>query len=91
VNLIYFSRSDCGVCEAVKPNVAALLDRYPQINGCDCSLDEDPVIAGQLSLYNVPVILIYRNSRELLRIGRFIVMSELEPQIQRLLENFGKR
>ena len=67
INLIYFSRHDCGVCHAVKPNVEVLLDKYPQIKSYDCSLDTDPMIAGQYSLYIVPVILVFVNSREVLR------------------------
>ncbi len=90
VNLMYFTRQDCGVCHAVKPAVSGLLGKYPQIKGYDCYLESDPMIAGQYSLYNVPVILVYVNGREVLREGRFIVMDVLEPKILRILENFGK-
>ncbi len=90
VNLMYFSRHDCGVCHAVKPNVEALLEKYPQVKGYDCYLETDPMIAGQYSLYNVPVILIFVNSREVLREGRFIVMDVLEPKLERILTSFGK-
>jgi len=88
MSLFYFTGKNCGVCSVVKPQVDALLGRHPEMKGYHVSIDEDPMISGQLSVYTVPMILIFYQGRELLREGKFIVISQLEPQIERIMSNF---
>lgn len=89
MSLFYFSHPDCGVCSVIKPKIEDYLSRNPLITGYNSSLDDDPMIAGQLTIYSLPMVLIYVNGQEILREGKFIVMDVLEPRIQRLMDNFG--
>ena len=84
--LFYFTHPDCGVCGVIKPKIEKLLDKYPEIKGYNSSLADDPKIAGQLTLYSVPALLLYMENKEVLREGKYIVMDVLEPKIKRLVE-----
>lgn len=89
ITLFYFSSPDCGVCSVIKPKIEEYLSRNPRITGYNSSIDDDPMISGQLTIYSLPMVLIYANGQEILREGKFIVMDVLEPKIQRLMDNFG--
>lgn len=89
ITLFYFSHPDCGVCSVIKPKIEDFLSRTPGISGYNSSLNDDPMIAGQLTIYSLPMVLIYAEGREVLREGRFVVMDVLEPKIRRLMDNFG--
>ncbi len=90
LSLFYFTHPDCGVCGVIKPKIEELLDKYPEIKGYNCSLADDPEIAGQLTLYSVPMLLLYIEGKEVLREGKFIVMDMIEPKIERLVEIYSR-
>ncbi|OQY31875.1 MAG: hypothetical protein B6241_12905 [Spirochaetaceae bacterium 4572_59] len=89
MTLFYFTHPDCAVCSVIKPKIEEFLREHSRISGYHSSLDDDPMIAGQLTIYSIPMVLIYMEGREILREGKFIVMDVLEPKIQRLMDNFG--
>ncbi|MDC7220954.1 MAG: thioredoxin family protein [Spirochaetales bacterium] len=86
--LFYFTHPDCGVCHVVKPNVEALLERHPQLEGYHVDLADDPRIGGQTSVFMVPALLLFRDGRELFREAKYIVIDVIEPQLERIIDNF---
>ena len=87
--LIYFTIPACGVCTVIRPVIEAFLSRYPQIKGYSCNLEDDPLIAGQLTLHSAPMILAFFKGKEVFREGRFIVMEKIEQSLLRILEITG--
>ena len=88
-HLLYMTLPDCGVCDVVRPRVEEMLARHPEINGYYIDLSNDPKIGGQYSVFTVPALLFYRDRRELFREARYIVLDVIEPQLERIIENFS--
>ena len=83
MTLLYLSRPDCGVCTAIKPKVAELLEKYPRIAAGYIDLDKLPEAAGEFSVFTIPAVLVYAEGKETVREARYISMDELEEKIAR--------
>ncbi|MFN3694594.1 MAG: thioredoxin family protein, partial [Ignavibacterium sp.] len=69
----YLSTPQCNVCKVLKPKVIDLLkSKFPQIKFIYVDLNDAKEIAGQLSVFAVPTIVIYFDGREALRASRNI-------------------
>lgn len=80
----YLSTSDCNVCKVLKPRVIEMIEKnFPQIQFCYIDLNEAKEISGQLSVFTVPTILVYFESKETIRVSRNIHISELQDLISR--------
>ena len=84
--LLLFVKTDhCSVCEGLLPQVAALQTDYP-LPFYMVNVAETPEIAGQLSLFTAPVVLLFKEGKEYARFARFVRMEELKRRMQELLE-----
>lgn len=80
----YLSTPQCNVCKVLKPKVIELLKSdFPEIKFIYIDLNESKEIAGQLSVFAVPTILIYFDGREIIRVSRNISIEQLSQQIER--------
>lgn len=80
----YLSTPQCNVCKVLKPKVIELLkSKFPQIKFIYVDLNDAKEIAGQLSVFAVPTIVIYFDRREALRASRNISIEQLSEQIER--------
>ncbi|MFN3873421.1 MAG: thioredoxin family protein [Ignavibacterium sp.] len=80
----YLSTPQCNVCKVLKPKVIDLLkSKFPQIKFIYVDLNDAKEIAGQLSVFAVPTIVIYFDRREALRASRNISIEQLSEQIER--------
>lgn len=83
--LVFVKTNNCSVCDGLLPQVEALQSDYPMpfymVNAAD-----SPEIAGQLSLFTAPVVLLFSEGREYARFARFVQMNELKRRMQELLE-----
>lgn len=81
--LLFVKVNNCSVCEGLLPQVKALQDQYSMpfylVNVSDV-----PEMAGQLSLFTAPVVLLFYNEKEYVRFARFVPMEELAFRIQEL-------
>ncbi|WLR51847.1 thioredoxin family protein [Bacillus tianshenii] len=82
--LIYITRPQCSVCEAMYPKVNELLERYSAIQAAKVNAAELTEISGKLSIFTVPVILLFTDGKEAVRKARFIPMEELEHDISKV-------
>ncbi len=83
--LLYISRTNCSVCHALLPQVEQLLGSYPSIVSVHANADEIPEIAGEYSIFTVPVLIIFIEGKEMLRKARFVPIDELNQQLTRLI------
>jgi len=88
--LLLFVKTDhCSVCEGLYPQVDTLAADYPfpfyRVN-----VAQVPEMAGQLSLFTAPVVLLYDEGKELARFARFVPMEQLTRRMQELAER-GER
>ena len=81
----YFSTPTCGVCQVLRPQVDAMLDRLG-IPGVFIDTTALPQTAAQRLVFAVPSILVYADGREQQRVGRHLSLQALEDSLTRLQE-----
>ena len=76
---------NCSVCEGLLPQVKAFQADFPYpfyiVN-----VAKTPEIAGQLSLFTAPVVLLFNEGKEYVRFARFVPMEELKKRMEELKE-----
>lgn len=85
---IYISRVDCSVCHAVLPQVQELLEDFPEIQLMKVDADQIPTVAAEFSVFTVPALLLFVDGKEMIRKARFVVMAELEHQLQQITTHY---
>ena len=85
---VYISRTNCGVCHAVRPQVQEMLEEFPAIKAIQSNADDIPEVAGEFTVFTVPALLLFVEGKEMIREARFVVMDELHHQFQRITDNF---
>ncbi|MBI5974298.1 thioredoxin family protein [Staphylococcus canis] len=85
--VIQVSRQNCSVCHAVAPRMEDLLSQYQDVVFGMVDADEVPDIAGALSIFTVPVDIIFFEGKEMHREGRFIDFDRFENQLSKIYES----
>ncbi|MBD7985934.1 thioredoxin family protein [Sporosarcina sp. Sa2YVA2] len=83
--LLFVKTDNCSVCEGLYPQVEALQETYA-IPFFKVNVARVPEMAGQLSLFSAPVVLLFQNGREMSRFARFVPMDELKYRLDELVE-----
>ncbi|MCG7343093.1 thioredoxin family protein [Sporosarcina sp. ACRSL] len=84
--LLLFVKTDhCSVCEGLYPQVASLQEDYP-FPFYKVNVAQIPEMAGQLSLFTAPVVLLFRQGKETARFARFVQMEQLKYRMDELVE-----
>jgi len=81
--LAVFTTPDCGVCNALKPKIAELAELHPRLTVRYIDLEAHPEAGGQYGVFVVPVLLLFVQGRETLRLARYFGMHELEEPVAR--------
>ena len=81
--LIYLSSPDCSVCHSDLPRVEEMVRRF-SVPAVSVNVMHVPKAAGQLSVFTVPVVLLYYKGREYHREARIIDFAELAKRMQEL-------
>lgn len=84
--LAYFSRPDCGVCTALKPKVAEMVEAFPKAVSRYVNLDRFPEAAGEYSIFTIPGILVFVDGKETIREARYVSATDLEQKMERLYQ-----
>lgn len=80
----YMSTPQCNVCKVLKPKVMDLIKtKFTQIKFVYVDLNEAREIAGQLSVFAIPTIIIFFEGKEAIRVSRNISIEMLGEQIER--------
>ena len=79
--VVHIMRDNCTVCHAVLPQIHDLLKDYPKAQLGVINQSNVEEIAGELSIFTVPVDLIFFNGKEMHRQARFIDMQSFEKQL----------
>ncbi|WMT39043.1 thioredoxin family protein [Paenibacillus sp. D2_2] len=86
LSFLYVSRPDCSVCHAILPKLRSLLDHFPQMELGQVNALEVEEIAGGLSIFTAPTLLLFVDGKEYLREDRFVRFADLEEKLARLYE-----
>ncbi|MBF1993732.1 thioredoxin family protein [Staphylococcus schleiferi] len=90
IAIVHISRENCSVCHAVLPRVEALVERYEGVALGHLSAEDVPEIAGALSIFTVPVDILFYEGKEMHREGRFIDLDRLESQLFKIYESINR-
>lgn len=81
--LLFVKTDHCSVCEGLKPQVEAL-EPDASIPFYLVNAARVPEIAGQLTLFTAPVVILFGQGKERQRFARFIRMDELAMRLDEL-------
>lgn len=85
--LLYFSQPNCSVCHGLLPQVEDLMAQYPDIHLGQINTHEIEAVAGQFSIFTVPVILLFVNGKEYLREARIVQLQLFDEKVNKIYEN----
>jgi len=60
-----------------------MLSSYPKVKSIKIDIDESPSLCAEFLVFIAPTILIFAQGKETLRESRFIVLNELEKNLNR--------
>lgn len=86
LSLLYISRPNCSVCHALLPQVKGVLEEFQDVTSIHADAEEIPEIAGEFSIFTVPVIIVFVDGKEMFRKARFVPIDELHNQLSRLVK-----
>jgi thiol-disulfide isomerase/thioredoxin len=81
--ILYFSNKVCGACEVIRNKVEKILELYPKINIIDIDGEKEMEVAAMKGVFSFPVLILYIEGKETIRVGRNIDFLEFEKTIQR--------
>lgn len=84
--LLYTSMPNCSVCHALKPQVEEMLKEFPGLTAVQADTSEVPELAGQLTIFSAPAVLLFLHGKEISRMARFVPMEELKEKIKQMLK-----
>ena len=80
--LLYVSMNNCSVCQVDMPKVEKIVNEQNYIKA-----SEIPEAVGQLSLFSVPVVILFYEGREIHRQAKIIDFDELNYRLEQISEN----
>ncbi|XOB62863.1 thioredoxin family protein [Campylobacterota bacterium DY0563] len=82
--LIYFSGENCSVCKALKPKVEnAIVENFSQMENYEVKADIYKEIASNFSVFSIPTILVFFDSKEFFRKSRNISIQAFVDELKR--------
>lgn len=88
LSFLYISQPNCSVCHGLLPQVEQLLTKFPFIKTGHIHSNKLPAIAGHLSIFTVPVLLLFVEGKEFVREARIVHLDQLEDKIHSIYKHF---
>lgn len=83
IALLVFTTPNCGVCNAIKPQLHQLTIDYPQLGLRYVDAEAEPEVAAAHNIFAVPVVELYVQGKESGRFARHFGMQEIEAAVAR--------
>lgn len=68
----------CSVCKPISNKLSLFMEDYPDILAYELYLEDIELFQGQHLVFTVPTILVFSESKEILRESRFIDFSKIQ-------------
>jgi thiol-disulfide isomerase/thioredoxin len=81
---LYISKTNCGVCHALLPKIKEVMAEFPKIQMAFVNADDVPNIAGHLSIFTAPVLILYVDGKEVLREARFVHVELFKEKVKKI-------
>ncbi len=83
---LYVTMTGCSVCHGLQPQVQKLLAKYPEIQLGTINAEGVPAVAGSLSVFTAPVLLLYVEGKEYIREARIVHLDLLNERIRKIYD-----
>lgn len=83
--LLYVSMNNCNVCHADMPKIEKIVKKKNFL-AYNIEASEIPKAVGQLSLFSVPVVILFYEGREIHRQAKIIDFDELSYRMKQISE-----
>jgi thioredoxin 1 len=82
--LLYFSGENCSVCKVLKPKIKNEISiNFPKIELFEIESDKYKEIASSFSVFSIPTILVFFDSKEFFRKGRNLSLASFIEELKR--------
>jgi thioredoxin 1 len=82
--MLYISNEQCSVCKVLKPKVEEMIgSEFPKMGMYYINSEESPALSAAEMAFTVPVLLVYFEGRESIRLVRNFGIDELRQRIGR--------
>lgn len=81
--ILYFSNKLCGACEVIRNKVQNILEFYSKVKMIDIDGEEQLELAAMNNVFSFPLLILYVDGKEVIRVGRNVNLLELESIIKR--------
>ena len=88
VTTILYTTTDCTVCKSFAPKIAELLHDM-EIPMQIINLQTTPHFVSEVQVMGVPTLLVYFDSKEIMRVNAYVNLNELRDKLIRLQETSG--
>ncbi len=83
LTMVVFSTHDCSTCKIVKEKIDV---NFEDIKTANVYIDEIKELSGELSIFNVPVVCLFFDGKELHRFVRIFSISGIREKLNRIQE-----
>lgn len=84
--ILYFSNKACGACEAIRSKVERILKSYSKVKSIEIEGEKQIELAAINNVFSFPILILFVNGKETIRVGRNIDLFEFENIIKRYYE-----
>lgn len=84
---LFISRPNCGICQALLPQVKEVMQDYPEIKLGYINADNVEEVAGRFSIFTIPVLLLFLEGKEYVREARIVHMDLFKEKIDKIYKN----
>ncbi|MBB5178732.1 thiol-disulfide isomerase/thioredoxin [Planomicrobium koreense] len=88
LNFLYVLTTGCGVCHALLPQIEEVFAEYPNIQTRQVNAADISELAGHLSIFTAPVLILFSDGKEILREARFVHIDEFDQKIAKIYKGF---
>jgi thiol-disulfide isomerase/thioredoxin len=83
ITILYFSGAICGACEVIKEKINRVLLNYEKVAFIEINGVEERELAARYNVFTLPLMILFIEGKESLRMGRNIDILEFKNVIDR--------
>jgi len=84
--ILYFSGASCGACDVIKEKVEKVLEDYSNVEALEINGAVNIELAAEYSVFSLPVLILFVQGTEAIRVGRYFDMMDFHNKINRYYE-----
>lgn len=88
LQFLYVLTTHWSVCHGLLPQVEEVMHDFPRIQTSLANAEDIPELVGFLSIFTVPVLILFADGKEMLREARIVHVEEFKRKIGKIYEAF---